>query len=297
MMIINIKNILARIAAHFPVSVVKMRYLLRFGRLPNLKEPRDLNEKILYLKLFGDTSLWTRLADKYLVREYVADCGCAENLIPLVGVWENVEDIDFEALPEKCMMKANNGDGKGTNMLFCRQMLAEGRLYEIKNTLRRWLNTSNIGALSAEPQYKGIPPRIIAEEYLPSLPGESSLVDYKIWCFNGEPYSILCCSDRQESGHLMLGCYDLDWNIHPEKMQTTGHHTIQQQPLPKPSQLDCMIEIARKLSAPFPEVRVDLYQYNDKVYFGELTFTSLGGMMNYYTPEALLEMGCLVKLL
>lgn len=287
----RIKELLAKIAVRFPVEVAKTRYFLRFGKFPNLKNPYNLNEKILYLKLYSNTSLWTKLADKYLVRKYVEDCGYADILIPLIGVWDNVSDIDFSKLPEKCMLKANNGDGKGTNLIFCKSKFYANEQERIKNTLQSWLDTKNIGALSAEPQYKGIPPRIIAEKYLEPIFGEASLIDYKIWCFNGKPFSILCCSEREENGHVQLGCYDVNWHFHPENMHSTRHHSIQRNPIPKPSQLDHMLEIAHKLSATFPEVRVDLYQYGNKVYFGELTFTSLGGMMNYYTQEYLEEMG------
>lgn len=292
----GIKTLLAKLAVNFPVAVVKARYFMRFGRIPRLNPPVDLNEKILYLKLYGDTSSWTTLADKYLVRDYVSSCGFKMNLIPLIGVWDKVSDIPFESLSEKCMLKANNGDGKGTNMLFIKEEANGVELERLKKVLQGWLEANNIGALSAEPQYRDIHPRIIAEKYLEPLPGEPSLIDYKIWCFNGKPYSILCCSNREKDGHLQLGCYDLQWNLHSEYMRKTKHHAIQQRPLDRPQCLEQMIAMAAALSKPFPEVRVDLYQYGDQVYFGELTFTSLGGMMNYYTDEYLEEMGAQIKL-
>lgn len=283
------------IGCKYPVLVVKLRYLARFGRLPNLRNPKDLNEKILYLKLFSDTSRWTELADKYRVREYVAACGLEHCLIPMYGAWERVEDIPFDDLPDSIMLKANNGDGKCTNMIVHKAELTGIKLKQLKLTLQRWLNQRNIGALSAEPQYRGIRPMIIAEELLPVDEGCSSLIDYKIWCFNGQPHSFLVCSGRK--GHqVSLGCYDLEWNYYPERMVVSDKFGTEEKPLPKPACLEEMIEIARRLSEPFPEVRVDLYQTGGKVYFGELTFTSLGGMMNYYTPEYLMEMGALMKL-
>ena len=276
----------------FPVATVKTRYFLRFKRFPNLKNPRDLNEKILYLKLFTDTSVWSELADKYKVREYVKSCGLSSVLIPLYGAWERVEDIPFDELPQTFILKANNGDGKGTNIKVDKAKMTEADWGSLRKRLQGWLSTDHIGALSAEPQYRGIKPMILAEKLLPCHEGESSLIDYKLWCFNGEPYSFFVCSERQEDGyHATADCYDLEWNRFPGNMQASPHITVATKALPKPACLDEMIEVAHKLSKPFPEVRVDLYAVNGKTYFGEMTFTSLGGMMDYYTPAYLLEMG------
>lgn len=291
-----IKNIatppLSWFGEHFPVTMVRLRYLARFHRLPNLKNPSDLNEKILYLKLFTDTSEWTWLADKYKVRDYVRSCGLERILIPLYGAWERVKDIPFDELPQIIMLKANNGDGKGTNLKIDKAQMTDEDWATLKKTLNKWLSQKHIGALSAEPQYKGIKPMIIAEKVLPADEGQPSLIDYKLWCFNGEPHSFLVCSERKENGHdTSLSCYDLDWNYHPEHLMDSIHHPIAKKPLPRPQCLEEMIEVARVLANGFPEVRVDLYEAQGKVYFGELTFTSLGGMMNYYTPEHLYEMG------
>ena len=292
-----IRHIAAIIGEKFPVAIVNLRYLLRFKRLPDLKHPKDLNEKILYLKLFSDTTRWTQLADKYLVRDYVKSCGLEHILIPLIGAWERVEDIPFEALPQQFMLKANNGDGKGTNVKIDKTQMTDEMWKDLRERLQQWLTTKHIGALSAEPQYRDIKPMIVAEALLPCDKGQTSLIDYKLWCFNGEPYSFFVCSERQADGyHATVDCYDLDWNRYPENMKASSHMTVATKPLPRPSCLQEMIQVARVLSKPFPEVRVDLYAVNGKVYFGELTFTSLGGMMNYYTPEYLLEMGKKVTL-
>lgn len=283
---------LAWIGEHFPVAMVRLRYLARFHRLPNLKCPEDLNEKILYQKLFTDTSAWTQLADKYRVRDYVRSCGLERILIPLYGAWERVEDIPFRELPIQFMLKANNGDGKGTYLKVDKTEMKDGDWAELKKTLDRWLSLKHIGALAAEPQYRDINPMILAEQLLPPDEGQESLVDYKFWCFNGEPYSILVISNRKDNGYeAEFGCYDLQWNSHPENIQSTGHLTVASEPLPKPQCLEEMKQIARALSKGFPQVRVDLYESQGRVWFGELTFTSLCGMMNYYTPAYLREMG------
>lgn len=280
-----------------PRAVVQLRYLLRFGRLPDLRHPKDLNEKILYLKLFTDTSRWTMLADKYQVRQYVADCGLSDTLVPLYGAWERVEDIPFADLPDRFMLKANNGDGKGTNRKIVRQDMTAADWQRLREELNRWLSLKHIGALAGEPQYRGIRPMILAEQLLPADDRQSSLVDYKLWCFGGEPYSFLVCSNRKENGHdAFLGCYDLEWNHHPEHMVASGRYPQEPKPLPRPQCLEEMIRVARVLSKGFPEVRVDLYEAQGRVWFGEMTFTSLGGMMNYYTPAYLREMGERVEL-
>ena len=287
-----IQRFAAIILEKFPVITVKLRYFLRFGHLPDLKHPKDLNEKILYLKLFTDTSKWTELADKYRVREYVKACGLENLLIPLIGVWERVEDIPFDYLPNRFILKANNGDGKGTNVKIDKARMNEQDWCNLRKRLQSWLETEHIGALSGEPQYRNIKPMILAEELLPCGEGETSLIDYKLWCFNGKPYSFLVISERQSDGiHVTASCYDLNWNFYPEQMHSTQHLHIASTPLPRPQCLAEMIRIAATLSEPFPQVRVDLYEVKGKVYFGELTFTSLGGMMNYYTSEYLQEMG------
>lgn len=286
------RKIAAIVCSWFPVATVKLRYFLRFKRFPDFKNPQDLNEKILYMKLYSDTSLWTQLADKYKVREYVKSCGLDAILIPLYGAWERVEDIPFDTLPQQFILKANNGDGKGTNVKTDKAKMKDADWASLRKRLQGWLDAKHIGALSGEPQYRNIKPMILAEELLPCNEGETSLVDYKLWCFNGEPYSFLICSERQEDGyHATVDCYDLKWNRHPENMLASSHITIATKAIPRPACLEEMIEAARKLSKPFPEVRVDLYAVNGKVYFGEMTFTSLGGMMDYYTPKYLVEMG------
>lgn len=291
----KLKNWIASIAVRFPKEIVYIRYFFRFGRFPNLHHPRDLNEKILYLKLYSDTSQWTRLADKYAVREYVASCGLESILIPLYGVWEHASEVQFDDLPEKFMLKANNGDGKGTNILVDKSNMTEAYRQHLYSKMEEWMSKKNIGALSAEPHYKNIPPRIIAEKVLQKNEDEDTIIDYKIWCFNGRPYSILVCFNRHNS-MTTLGCYDLNWGFHPENMCKTRHHLIANKPIRNPKLLEKMLSISSVLSQPFPEVRVDLYEAEDKVWFGELTFTSLGGMMNYYTPEYLKEMGKQISL-
>lgn len=293
----SIKNILANILVHFPTTVVRIRYALRFKRLPNLKQPKDLNEKILYQKLYTDTSIWSTLADKVKVKGYVRECGLEKILVKPYAVWDDASQIDFDKLPDAFMLKSNNGDGKGTNYpVYNKKNLSAHDIHALKKKIRKWLKQKNIGALSAEPQYRSIKPQILAEELLPITQGEKSLVDYKLWCFNGEPYVFLVVSNRKSGGEAELACYDLKWNNRSDLLIENKHYHIRKAPLPRPQGLEIMVEYARILAKPFPQVRVDLYDIDGKVYFGELTFTSLGGMMNYFTPTALIEMGQKVDL-
>ena len=282
------------LGVHHPVLLVKLRYWGKFKRWPNLKNPQDLNEKILWMKLFSDTTKWTELADKYKVREYLENLGLGKYLVKLYGHWTNVNDIDFDVLPNSLIFKVNNGDGKGTNLIV--QDLKNEDKNKLRKVLTGWLKRKNIGALSAEPQYKNMRPCIIAEELLPLPCGGTSLIDYKIWCVHGKVKYVWTCSDRDEDGGgAEVMTYDLDWNAHPEFSVFTSEYR-RGELLPRPKNLEEMFDVAQKLSNGFPQLRVDLYNIDGKIYFGELTFTSQGGMMEFYTPEFLFKLGKQVKL-
>ena len=284
------------IGEHFPVTLIKWRYRYVFKKPIDLKNPKDLNEKILWAKLYSDTSRWTELADKYKVREYVEGLGLGDYLVKIYAVWFDAKDVNFDELPESFIIKANNGDGKGTNKIVRKSELNEDKKQELVHLIDSWLHRKHIGALHSEPQYKGMKPCVIAEEVLPLDPGATTLTDYKIWCFNGKAYYIFVCSDRSAGGnnaHVMT--YDLDWNPHPE-FSVFNSDYLQGDVIPKPETLEEMISVAERLSAGFPELRVDLYNVQGKVFFGELTFTSQGGLMDYFTPEFLQELGSYVNI-
>lgn len=242
--------------------------------------------------MYTDTTLWSRLADKVLVRDYVKECGLESILTKLYAVWDKAADICFNDLPDAFMLKSNNGDGKGTNIaIFDKKRLSASDIKSLKDKAVGWLKQKNIGALSAEPHYNSIKPLVFAEELLPVPKGEKSIVDYKLWCFNGEPYAFLVISNRKSGGEAEIACYDLDWKDRSDLLAKTKHYNIRKSGLKRPENLESMIEYARILAKPFPQVRVDFYDIEGKIYFGELTFTSLGGMMNYFTQEALNDMG------
>jgi len=280
----------------FPKWYVKYLYKRIVNKKLSLKDPKDYNEKIQWLKIYSDTSLWTPLADKYKVRDYVTQCGLGDILVKLYGVWESADEIDFSGLPDKFVLKTNHGYG--------RVLLVEDKnkldFVETRTQLNNWVN-ERYGMISFEPHYWNIHRRIIAEEYLEDKYNaeiSSSLIDYKFFCFHGEPYIIIAMYDRKnptlgsavdtDGPRVKKEAFDIHWN---SRTDVYAHRTDNYPPIvPKPSRLDEMLEICRTLSKSFPQVRVDLYEVNKKVYFGEITFTS-GGGMQYFTPESFLEMG------
>lgn len=272
---------------HHPVTMVQLRYFAVYKRFAHLRHPKDLNEKILHIKLFTDTSRWPDLVDKYKVREYIKDLGLEDTLVKLYGVWYSADDFvkSFSNLPDSFILKANNGEGKGTNLVV--KDKNKWRVEELAAKVDEWLKRKNIGALVAEPQYEAIKPCVIAEQLLPLDPGHHSLTDYKFWCFEGKPHFVWVCNDRNEDGnsaHVLT--YDTDWNPHPEYSIFTSDY-LQGEPVPKPENFEYMLTVAEKLSCGFPELRVDLYNIAGKVYFGELTFTSQGGINSFYTQDFL----------
>ena len=265
-----------------PEALVKLRYIARFKKPLNLDNPETLNEKILYLSLRTDTTLWTRCSDKYEVRHYIKEQGLDNILIPLLGVWDNADDLDLNQLPEQFILKANHGCG---DVKVCRNKSN----FDINSAKAYYkgILAKQYGALEGGHHYMRIKPRLIAEQLLNndsiSQKYSSSIIDYKIWCFNGKASFIMTCANRKKHS-LDLMLYDRDWNAHPEYMNY-GEEYPKCGTIPKPNSYEKMLTIAEKLAEPFPVLRVDLYNINGQIYFGEMTFTSLGGLMNYYTPE------------
>lgn len=280
------------LGTHFPETLVRIRYFVRFKRLLCLDNPQTLNEKILYLSLRTDTSLWTKCADKYAVREYVHECGLDDILVPLYGVWERADQIDFAKLPEEFVMKTTHGCGD----IAIVSDKASADWQTILSDFTKVLS-KRYGAVEGAPHYMRIVPRLIAEKLLHNSEEDkrlsTSLIDYKIWCFNGAAHYIWVCTNRTKH-RVDVMTYDIDWNAHPDYCIYKGHFA-QGVFSPKPKNLDRMIAIAELLAKPFPCVRVDLYNIGGKIYFGELTFTSLGGLIDYFTPEFQLKAGQLIK--
>lgn len=278
---------------HHPVLLVKLRYYARFHRKLDLVHPKTLNEKILYLSLKTDTSLWTTCADKYDVREYVKGCGLGDILVKLYGVWDKAENIDFDALPRQFVIKGNHGSSDVVIVTDKEQWDRAAVIRLFSKDLKK-----KYGALEGGLHYMRIQPKVIAEELIvndeETKKFSSSVIDYKIWCFNGKPHFIWVSYDRHGNykKHMM---YDTDWHAHPEYLIYDKEYT-QGEVIPKPRNFDKMLKVAECLSQPFPQVRCDLYNVGGKIYFGELTFTGRGGMMMNYTDQFQLMAGAMIIL-
>lgn len=250
--------------------------------------PQDINEKINWMKFNTDTSKWTELADKYRVRDFVKERGLEDILVKLYGKWDRADDIDFDNLTYPCMLKVNHGCGGN---FFLEKKPSSHKQARLVRKINKILDTP-FGYATAEPHYIPIKTCVIAEEMLKETKNSfsSSLVDYKVWCFNGHVDHIWATYNRVDT-HVYVGAYDTDWNYHPEYSIFTSHYRNGGDVVPKPICLDKLLESASILSKGFPQVRIDFYVVNDKVYFGEMTFTSQGGYMEFYTPEYLKMMG------
>ena len=286
----SIKNVLFHIS---PRLLVSIQYLYHFKKVLKWWKPLDLNEKINWLKYYSDTSLWTFCADKYRVREFVKQKGLEDILVKLYGKWDHVEDIDWLSLPNSFVLKTNNGSG---DVLVCEDK-SKLNIEQTKNKYST-LMFNSFSCTNGESHYFSIKPCIIVEEILDSKKQSiktKTLIDYKIWCFNGKPYYIWTCYNRHKDS-VEVATYDLNWVRHDEYSVFTSHYKKAKMDLPKPKCLDRMLEIACVLSEGIPQVRIDLYEVDEKPFFGEMTFTSAGGFMNYFTPDFLREMGNLVDL-
>lgn len=277
------------ILTFFPKQLADYYYKQCFGYKIDWEKPRDLNEWINVLMHTTDTSLWTKLADKYRVREYVIAKGLERILVPLYGMWKSPEDIDETVLPDKFVLKANNGN---ESVLICDNTPPE--VYKTK--AKEWLK-QGFGRIQNETHYTKIQPCIIAEKYLDSSKQDidsTSLIDYKIWCINGVPQYVMTMYDRIKKT-VAVNLYDTHWN-NCDNFVNFGSHFIKGSGIPKPTKLREMIDIAKTLSTGFPEIRVDLYFVDKNIYFGELTFSSNGGRMKYFKPEFLKLLGDKIRL-
>lgn len=255
-----------------PLNEINRNYELRFHKLPNLDNPKNLVEKIYWMQLHCDTSLWTLCADKFRMREHVEKCKCTDYLPELYGVWDKPECIDWKALPDSFVIKANNG---------CATVLViknkkEYNERDIKKVMKRWLDIP-YGYRGYQPHYLGIKPCILAEEllrqdsWLDNI--SSSIVDFKVWSFNGIPECIFITYNRSKHFHY-VDLYDTQWNRLKDNINFNGDFGFRNELFPKPECLSLMLEIASKLSKGFPQMRVDFYIVGGKPIIGELTMAA-----------------------
>ena len=261
-----------------PKKVAEELYVKNFGRAIDWANPKELNEKIRWLQFYSDTSLWPILADKYLVRDFVKEKGLEHILVPLYGVWKNVNDINFYELPKSFVIKTNHGCGDV-------YIVKDKNNYDI-DKMKKGLRKS----LSKVYGWK-IPSLIIAEKLLTNDNVQSSsIVDYKFYCFNGKPF---CCGVFYDRGaDHNASFYDMNWQRHDE-WRSERLSSVQVKEFDKPITFDKMKEACMILGSDLPFVRLDFYESGGNLFFGEFTLTPSrldGGSLNHTLLEKMGEM-------
>lgn len=252
---------------------LKVRYRDKMGKRLNLKNPQSFNEKVQWLKLHDRNPFYATLVDKHSVQGFVSEKIGSSYLVPQIGIWERVEDIDFEDLPNKFVLKTTHDSG---GVVICRDKNSLD-VEEAKNKLQKSME-NNWYSHSKEWHYKNVKPRIICQELIETSSGLPP-VDYKILCFNGKPENIMVCIDRF-TRNLTYHFFDWQWKfLKYNKMDPDNFE------YPRPEKLEEMFRIAEKLSQGIILCRVDLYCENNKIYFGEITFFPDSGFDTDITSE------------
>ncbi len=254
---------------------INLIYYEKFNKYPNLDQPNSFDEKLQWLKLNERKDIYTTLVDKYLVKEYIKNTIGEEFLIPTIGIYDKFEEINFDNLPNQFVIKCTHDSG---GLVICRD---KSKL-DIKNT-RKKINASlknDYYRTWREWPYKNVKRRILIEKYMETNTGE--LEDYKFYCFDGKVDYVMYCFNRNKN-NTKFYYYDKDWNL----IRNFSYDGMKaEKNIEKPQNLDKMYEIAKKLSKGMKFVRVDLYNINGKIYFGELTFFPSAGLDNTRKKEA-----------
>lgn len=248
-----------------PTLNSKVTYRQKMGRKLILDPPSTLNEKLMWLKLYryNSSDLVCKCCDKVLVRDYVEEKGCGQYLTKIYGVYDNPDDIDWGSLPNTFVVKWNYGSGYN---IFCR----DKKSFDIKEAvskLKKWQTSGKYWLKYSELQYENMPPKILVEELIETEDGLPPR-DYKIFCSYGVPKLLFVASERINK-RTKFDYYYPDWTWIPVKNAHPNAGDI----LPRPGELDEMMEAASKLASDFPIVRVDFYLEKGRIYFGELTFS------------------------
>jgi hypothetical protein len=266
------QNIFSRLAEILPDKVyLNILFFRHHHRLLNLNDPQNFNDQIQWLKLNGKLERFSQFVDKYTVRGYVESKIGKEYLVPMYGVWDNFDDIDFSLLPQQFVLKATHGCGYN---YICKDK-SKINLPIVKKNFDKWMK-ENFYIREREPQYKNCQPRIIAEKYLEDQ--SDQLTDYKFYCSKGNVTDIQVNVDRFSS-NMIDQHMDVNWKT--AKSIQNKLFSLSDKPVKKPRQFSKMLLLAQKLSEDFPFVRVDLYYAEDKIYFGELTFTPGSGLIKF----------------
>ncbi|MCE2612693.1 glycosyltransferase [Flavobacteriaceae bacterium D16] len=255
-----------------PAFYVKIYYEYYTGKKLNLRQPKEFNEKIQWLKVYYKNPLLTKLVDKYSVREYVKEKVGDEYLNELLGVYNKCGEVDFDALPDQFVIKGVHGFH--FNLIVPDKSQLNRR--KARYLMTKWLSKNQYYRGGLEWAYKNVPPRLIAEKFLAEM-GKDAINDYKFYCFSGVPRFVQV--DRQTEIHSY---YDPEWNLLPF---TKGKSPLKKDPLEKPENFETMVGLAGKLAGDFPFVRVDLYNIDGKILFGEMTFYPSDGRTEFKPEE------------
>ncbi|MFW5895266.1 MAG: ATP-grasp fold amidoligase family protein [archaeon] len=258
-------------------------FFLKFRRFLNVRNPKTFNEYIASLNYKGTIAKYSHLADKYKVRKFVEERVGSKYLINLIEVFDSVEEIDFDKLPDQFVLKLNTGTGYNIISTDKKELDFE----KTKEKLSNWFDL-DFYDLGKALIYKKIERKIVCEEYLEDSNG--NLLDFKFYCFNGEPKYVQIDIDRFDDHRRCF--YDVNW---VKQEFTKGPFPLYQKEIQKPENFDNMIKVAKKLSSGFKFVRVDLYNIDGKIYFGEMTFIPAAGLTRFYPPDYDLKLGKMIK--
>lgn len=269
--------LLERFGAWLPDEIyLRWHYYLNHGRSIDLENPQRYTEKLQWLKLYYRNSLWTQMVDKYRVKELVHERVGDEYVVPLLGVWNRAEDIDWDKLPKQFVLKTNHDSGNN-GVFICRDKSKIKKakwIRRINASLHR--DTSIAGR---EWPYRDVKRCVFAEQYLEDATGE--LRDYKFFCFNGVVKYLFIATERQSGGEVKFNYFDADFHA----LDIVQRHPMSDKKIEKPALFEDMKELASELSKGLPEVRVDLYEVNGRIYFGEYTFFHHGGIAPFHPDK------------
>lgn len=266
---------------------LSLRYYLVFGKRINWKKPLSYSEKLQWLKVYNRNPLYTTLVDKHAVKEWVAKKIGNQYIIPTIGIWNNVEDIDFDKLPNQFVLKCTHDSG---GLCICRDK-TKLDILKVKANLSTAMN-QNYYYYGREWPYKNVKPQIIAEKYMTDESG-IELKDYKFFCFNGNPLYLFVATDRGKMNEeVKFDFYDINFN----HLDLKNGHPNSKNVIKKPKGFDKMLELAKTLSTGMPHVRIDFYDIDGNIYFGEYTFYHHSGFMPFEPEEWDYKFGELIKL-
>lgn len=254
---------------------IRLAYENNFHKKFNIDNPQTFNEKLQWLKLNDKKEIYTTMVDKYKVKKYVSDIIGEKYIIPTLGVYEKFDDINFSKLPDQFVLKCTHDSGSS---IVCEDK-SELDIKKARKKINKNLKKNFYYSFREWP-YKNVKPRIIVEKYMENI-GES-LKDYKFMCFNGKVKCIFVCSNRHTKTGLNIDIFDTDWVKMPFGR---AKHPNSKDIIKRPENLEKMIDLSEKLAKDMPFIRVDFYESNNKIFFGELTFYPSAGFEKFEPEE------------